>query len=72
MTVRDFGTGTIAELCRPVSATEFSAGHVARNAAYSQSGRTEGNQAGRLKSVQTLQGKERTGGGWRKKTMVAK
>ncbi len=70
MTPRDFTTGTIAELCRGVSATEISAEHVKRNAAYSSAGRTEGDQVGRLKQTQTHQGAKRTGGGWRKMTMV--
>ena len=70
MTPRDFSTGSIADLCRPVSAQEISAEHVKRNAAYSSQERTEGDQVGRLKQAQTAQGVKRTGGGWRKMSMV--
>ncbi len=70
MTPRDFSAGTIADLCRPVSAQEISVEHVKRNAAYSSQGRTEGDQVGRLKQAQTAQGVKRVGGGWKKMPMV--
>ena len=66
MRSRDFTTGTIAELAEPVSAEEVSASFVKRNAAYSSDSRTEADQIGRLKQMQTHQGGKRSGGGWKK------
>jgi hypothetical protein len=64
ITVRSFESGTIAELARPVSALEFSATHVARNAAYTSDEKGDAMAVGRLKQVQTAQG-PRKGGGWK-------
>ena len=72
MKARDFNTGTIAELAEPVSAEEVSASFARRNAAYSSDSRTEADQIGRLKQMQTHPGGKRAGGGWKKMTMTGR
>lgn len=69
MTIRDFNTGTIRELCRPVSAEEISLQHAERTAAFSFGAITVEGHAGHLKKSQTHQKQARTGGGWKKRSI---
>lgn len=65
MNIRDFSTGTIAELAAPVSAGEISAEAVSRNAAYTSGVQDERKQLASLLSQNTKTAKKKHGGGWR-------
>lgn len=63
--IRDFTTGTIADLAKPVSANEFSRQAVSRNAAFTSDDKGDAMAVGRLKQMQTAQTVKKHGGGWK-------
>ncbi len=64
-TVRDFRVGTIADLCKGVSALEYSHERLSELAAYPSGGSTIEATLGGIQAQKAQLGKKRTGGGGR-------
>ncbi len=65
MKLRDFSTGTIVELCQPVSALELSFEAVSRHDAFSSAIQSDAMKLGRMIQKRTTEGAKRVGGGWK-------
>lgn len=67
--IRDFRTGTIAELAAPVSATDYSYERLSERAAYPSGGASVEATLGGILAQKTQKGRKRTGGGWKKMSL---